>query len=644
MGIKSGYTTNIEGDRIYIAFLGENISDADDLDIISIILSMDGGGGEPAPVKYTTATVEVAADGLQHTDIFKDQYTIVGISNESTEEILFLGYVSPNNYDVQITGANDSFVIECVDFLGFSKFMPFNLENTGVGPGVVTIARLLDNSLALPHFYGADSISLVSGELSTRRYDLMTLLETYFMNDSTPMLLGKAETGRLSYEPNMMTIYEVLEMIAESLRMTWIQVGNAIYLHDYIQSKEIGVSKYRELTTGDMPAEVERGVVHEIDEDSFDGTGIKVSALPRYSLVSIERECEEEVSVMPDFFDTRYMYEVGNVIADGNWRIQQLESKLFPAPLVGLVGYMTIDNNVGTRWNKRWATAIRLGRGGGGYDPIFSYRCRIPARGIDSFLGFRLSWEVMFSDSGAIYPGYPKTIDNTVVVCSLKVGDKWLVQPSGDNLWLGGWSDTLSYFNVTTSGVNGWGNRAVIMGFSGYLDLSKSSFGLFSKGGPVEFTIHSSPNYDWTYMFLRNLQLKEVLTWDGMSQDAVIPKVQQIGSWAFMKEAPAVKLPIQINAPTAGKSFGLTINDINYYFPDDDAGIRYGSDGEMTMIERVEALTNFGDGLEYTIPLRDNNNKIKAYDVFTSPLWEGNKVIAGFEKDIVNSSINVTID
>lgn len=652
MGVKEGYVSNAEGDKITVIFESPYIVNAE-LDIEAVSIQMSAGGY--TPVKYACATIDIISNRSQDTDLLTKEEVRVTVYNENTGEFLFVGYVQPNNYNIQITGVNDSLTIECVDLLGFAKFLPYTLVNEK-GPRVVELRNAMLQATAIlsqrPQVYVADVILLknyvvgANEHRTTRRYDLLTVLETYFMTNGIPAILGANESGEVSYAPNMMSCYDVLAMIAESLRMSWVQVGGDIYLHDYLQVQKYGTSTYRSIDSITAPKEVERGVIHVLDEESFEGTTVDISATPRYSLVQLERECEEERKVLPELFDIAYMYKNGPKVGDGKMWAQRLVSRLCATHgTSSFIGYSPEDDDAtsGEYWNRRWSTVLRLG---GAWDnsALFSYRFQLPVEGGRN-VGFRLNWDVMFSDDEtALYPEKsPKEIEDAIVVCSLKVGGKWLEAPSSDNMFLGAWVNEPTYLTVHSKGETGWNNTAWLQAGYFIYDLTKTVFGVGNPGGVVEFTIHSAETRNWKVMYLKNINLNYILAWEGVEEDTLIPKTKQIGTWTALKETPVVKLPIQANVPTVGKTFGMNVLGVDYYNSEDSQGMRFGSE-EMSMIERIEALENFGDGLEYSIPLRDESNKIKAFDVFASPRWVGNKVVVGYDRDVINSSINVILD
>ena len=228
MGIKSMRFLNMEGDTIVVSFSGDNVAQGELIPAESpVILQMDGGGGEYKAVKYTTASISIVCDGLQHLDLYTAEPLAVKVLayNDTTDTTLFSGYVSPNTFNQTITGVNDTLTIECVDCLGIAKFVPYRRSISEEGFRLITLSELLlsmGTSLNVNKILLSDFISIKSGDeqRETSIYQALELSESYFFSSST--LPQTLPDGNSSFDPLAVTIYDILSAVAESFRATWV--------------------------------------------------------------------------------------------------------------------------------------------------------------------------------------------------------------------------------------------------------------------------------------------------------------------------------------------------------------------------------------------------------------------------------------
>lgn len=684
MGKYIGHTSNLEGDDILVTFESDSMPDDQELSVVSIAIQMDGGGGEYHPIKYTTASIGLLADGFELIELFRHRYVRVSVVNESTNDILFYGWVSPNNYNLALTGCNDVYAIECVDTLGFGQFEPYVVA--GYSPRVLTlgeIAARVSDIIGAKDCYMAASISLrrevgrnadeTVTYARTRRYDLMTLCETYFVG-KTPEVMPDG----LTYGPTSMSCYDVLSMIAESLRLTWIQVGDSIWLYDCLQAVEAGETEWFNVASNEFPDSVILvDTVHNITEDSFSAGESQISALPRYSLVSLERAPVEEMDCTPDLFDNKFLTREGNIeVYDSpnqsgmKIAVQELISGLYDlhSNTYGNARIIAVSGDYGTDWGYEPAwpfdDATTLLRIQAPMSPdavitgsLLARKLRYPVliQPRDSVC-FILEMEAKFSNNTeSLHPR--DLIDGRKnVYVSLKVGNMYY-NPS-----ISGWQkDFCALHLLTDAKKNDWVRVSILYFMTGDGSVYAPSFGVKSywdigarnrPAGEVEFGIHAGPAQGWNVMWVRTLRLRAVptLTVDNDTRRIARADTQYKGTWSFLNAAPTVSLPIQNDCTLAEKWWGAVIDGEDYYsglLSEDGAytlDIRSG-DKDRSMLDRIEALTNFGDGIEYVLPMNDEHNRIKVYDVFACPsLWSGYKVAVAIERDVLNSSINITLD
>ena len=679
MGKKIGYCKTLSDDQIKVTFSGDGVADGDII-LNGITLQMDGKGREYEAAKVTTATVTCTCDGLELLDLFTDSIAVsVRVENVTTGAVLFSGYVTPNTFNQALTGINDDIAIECVDALGAGKFVDYRKKNGENAPFcAMTIAEAVlyvADILGIKRVFLSNHISVQPrhGEFSTSSYEKLTIAEQYFYGDLTPKRVHIDGQDVISYAPEALTCYEVLEMIAASLYSTWVQVGENLYLHDYAGLRATGYNNYKEITASGTTNSIPRQAMIALTADSFDSGSTQISVLQRYTLFSVEHHQEEEVPLLPDIFSHelyRPTSSVHNVSDDED------VAELYRVLTGGLVQPVNQSNGFVTNYNiasiridrpdiakydktdywkyKRygddWANNFMIVEEStpSGYTLLSLYSQYIAAIPARFRWRLRLSIEIAFGDSGY----YPKGDSS---------GTKYLfIQLINNNLYYNEvtqlWSPTAHTIKLAFPADNKefrtlfyWANidnNAVAATY----DLAYPA-----EAGTIELRIVSGDNEGWSRAWVRKLQLllvDPVATLSAHELDP-LPEVEMRGSYGG-EELEAVSVPIEIVPTLAKKSFGTLIDGVEYCEGNNvnaplstrpAAELRYNVNGiRQTLLERIETLANSSDNYELSLPLNDEHNDINALQCIASSLWNGRKAVVAMEKDIINNNINITIN
>ena len=697
MGTRIASFSTIDGDAIEVRFAGNSVISGElTLSEQPVILSMEGGA-EYKGIKHTSATINCITDGIDLLDLFTSEplSVVVTITNTTTGERVFNGYTTPNNYNQSLSGYNDELSIECVDWLGVAKFVPYRLLNEGSGFQVLTLKDCLRRIVELLN-QNADvklcsNIRIVGGpdaSQTTNRYDLLTLNESYFFDSTTPDNIDST----LTYQSLAMSCYDVLNMIAESLRSTWVQIGDTIYLIDYILHHAMGRAPYSLISSSNgLGLTSYEGISIELTEELFDEGATQISALPRYSRFSLSRQQADSIDLLQDPFDEKYLSPLNGTYTD--YEINSLErvsallltSKLYDASYVdskrfaNFVGYVELKANslltsiydLTSVWGDKkntWNNVLRIVHASGAgtdYVKVFSRKSRFrTSTSARQCLFLSLEMEAAFSrDVSRLYPydliKKGKTSTAFHIFASISVGGKFF-QPIQNG---GYWTDDevifpLYFANGQDTEVE-WFNELVAANTL----LTPYSFESPPEG-IIEFSLYLGPGSslatDWYCCYIRKLALRLIPGWlvNWGAADNPVPEVESIGDWNYQWNYDEVSLPIEIREPLAEKWWGTQIEGVEYMDtqPGNTANPRYGTaiefiqddgvslpGGNYSMIERIAALANMGAGYELRIPIRDTNNTINSLTVFTSPLWSGYKVITAIEKDLANNTATVTI-
>ncbi|MBO7193723.1 MAG: hypothetical protein J6V47_05500 [Bacteroidaceae bacterium] len=683
MGKKIGYCRTLDDDQVKVTFSGDNVNDGE-IVLNGITLQMDGNGREYEAVKVTTATVTCTCDGLALLDLFTDSIAVsVKIENTTTGAVIFSGYVTPNTFSQSLSGINDDVAIECVDALGAGKFIYYRKKNGEDSPfcamTVVEAVLYIAGLLGIKRVYLGNHITVQPrhGEYSTTSYEKLTLAEQYFYADITPRRVHVDGQDVVTYAPEAMTCYEALEMIAASFYSTWVQIGENLYMHDYAGLRATGYNNFKEITSAGSTNAIPQQAMISLNADSFDEGATNISVLPRYTLFSVEHQQEEQIDLFPDMFRDELFQprEIEAYSPDDD--TVKLSMPLSGGLTVGSRGDIFYFNSwmaitevsrpdvakydksgywkykkYGSEWTNTLTLSYETVNTGDVMATLQSrYVTAVPAR---FRWRLRLSIEIAFGNS--FYGYYYPNIDTGT-------GYDLLIQLLNNGLYYNEvtqlWTPEPHYIKLTFP-ADGKEWRSLFYWANKDNDAVAATYNIayVENPGNIELRIVSKDGFNLlrpTRMWIRKLQLSIVdptATREAHETDP-LPEIEYRGSWGG-EELETVSLPIDIVPTLANKSFGTLIDGVEYCEGIDynnplatrpAAELRYNVNGvKQTLLERIETLANAPDNYELTIPLHDHHNEISALQCISSPLWNGNKAIVAIEKNILENSINVTIN
>lgn len=668
MGTKTARLTTLGGDTVRVDFTGSKVADGD-FTLCDIQMQMDGGS-EYDPVKYTTASVTCLVDGLKLLELYttKPLGVAVKITNETTQAVLFAGYVSPNTFNQSINGINDELTIECVDYLGIAKFVPFVRASQYTGFQSRTLADMVTSIAGMvgaKNVWLSDTLRIVSGDeqRTTDKYELLTLSESYFYESITPEVRG----GVATYDTLVKDCYSALSMIAESLRFTWVQSGEDLYLVDDIKLHADGWVRIKRVSGSSLISVVSKET--ELKEEMIARATSSISVTPRYSLFSLEQNAADSVSLCSNIFDEALFLPVGEQVRyqkgiyDDETLAHELKSLVsYTSEGAQFVGYVTFsspgealkDSYWGDKLYK-WKSALRIvATNSSAYTNAFRLRSEgticPPSR---NTVGLRLKISAAFSDEedDVLYPHKLKKSGDAHLFVKIKMGElcynefehAWkneehlidLIFKEEDNS--GEWRD-----KFTTTAMTVWPISEVLT--------------TTIPGGVVEIEIYTSSrdNLKWrtAYMQELSLDLIEAPVVRTINLRNPTPAVVYSGEYSFQREAETVKLPIEIGFPLADKFWGTCINGEDYLAKVSTTllsrytcSFRYlTEESAYDTLERVVRQLSKGDGTQIECALADaHNSEITPFNVYTCAAWEGAKAVVGFTKNIKDNWSKVVL-
>ena len=706
MGVRTMQFMTIDGDSITVTFSGDRVADGTLVPAAQpVVMQADGGGGEYIPVKYTTCTVTCLTDGLQLSDMISlDPMDVrVSVYNASANRYLFHGFLSPNVYNQPISGINDTLSIECVDWLGIAQFLPYRREGESfrtftIGEAVRRIVALISrDSLSVGIIGLADNVRIVSsdGSVSTAAYEHLEISEAYFFD--SPGLPDIEEDGALSYERQALSCYDILSMIAETFRSTFVQIGGDIILLDAITMQGDGVSRMRVLRGNDTVITQNYSKQLALTEDIVDATE-SVSVLRRAHSASVETPTGKAILLLPDLFSSSNLVRNGEMShtttsTAGNLITIHYE-QLLTSKIVDVVNYSANPDNGNTRsvalvavrdvdvpygtttpenvnlvtqWDDSsgWESYIRL------YVPdpakeiptqdgrLFTIKKEFRMPCVSSrHYSIRLRMSVGRSDRiDSLAPiELRKDVTNLIFGIVLQCGDKyydieqreWVTERVSNTISVHGkdkeWKDEMyNRFYL--------GNMLAENTINGTINVELYGSRLLT-GPDVPHAI-----------YIKDLQLELAPDALGSAACAYFPRpaTRTYGSFDFNDNTDAVKIPFSFGFPMGERPLGTIVDGVEYAtvldFVDYNkpydirGGIRFlpshnaSLDEAVEMPRRIYDAGNMGDRREMQIRVRDDKNSLSLATIVTCPqLWEGNKIVVAIEKNIADNSATITVN
>ena len=681
MGSIIGHAVTLTGQTIQVAFIADEFEDGALPPIVSISTQMDGGA-EYAPLKGTTASISFLTDGAELMGVLRADYPIrVSVDNAATQTTIFRGYIVPNSYNQSLIGVNDTVTVECVDCVGYAKYIPYRQHDEASGFKALRMDDLILRCLTL---IGVDTTSgheLVMIPDSVRVWrgaasmpiSNLWVAENYFFSSGYP----DEVTG--DYRPQAMMCEQVLAMIAESFRLTWVAVNSDVYLCDMLSSEV----NYTDLIRG---GSAHLPVIRDIVEESFASTVCNVSTLARVALTEVKHERAKAVRVQQDPFDTSTLHKDGDydvyydATVDAYNRVisvplrSSIYSTYMPTRLEDnprcysqFVAWRDNDSVVPEPGSPHFLDNYAWGDG--------SWEVALKLHDIDrqplrEFLRRKVQYvtPALGSPRGLVEnAARTLNIAAEVVVAQLPDGEKdsdgSKTEAMKARLWPqnaksidckmlcsvivnGLYYDRNSRSYVTQKvvfPVQVYANGTAQWDIYNIFDDEKDGIPL-PAAGQVQLVLYSNGEFasaGWDVAWLKKLELTVKSDTYALREDLLKPSVERTGSWDFNR-TQSLALPFDLYYNLTQKPLSVPLVGGTY---SGEFRLEYDIDGKgMTSCQYAHALSNKGDRLMWEMALRDEANALSPLDAFTcAQLWSGRKVVAGYARDIINNSITLTL-
>lgn len=649
MGIALGTPISLSGDTIYVKFLTD-AWEKRTLDVVSVTISMTGGV-EYTPVKYATASITLCCDGTELLPLCSN-VTEIEITNKTTGVLLFSGYTTQNTFTQPLM--SDTITIECVDRLGYAKFTPVPdlafIANSSIAGWVKGFAE----ALGIKGAYMSKKAILrrQSDKRETAKYYMMSFPGRYFLKDAMPDIIN----GKANYARQRMTVYEALEMIASSLRMTFHIFLGDLYLSEPLDNGDkaeyVNVSGTGGVTIEHLPL--------NLDAEDFGGTDNSVTTLPIYTYFSIMHDKLEERTVCLPVFDDKYLKPLNQ-----KHTYSKGDEAIVVYKMQSLVSAVDSDDYSGAEWIswkklKKDDESSDAQRGTEcAYDSTFTKAVRIW-----TINGLKKNLLVVPIVPGiSVSPGWGRglkikakitiTDDINLPFPDVEIDDAfpliWVRLRVGNSYYDGkAWTSEEVVFGMR---VRKDGTTYIAEYVSDHRDYIPYE-GLQADGlADVEIGIALN-DYgkvgEYRVGYLTELDVVEVLMPDVANTESLwhSPAREETGEYDASREYGEVTLPVDLYYMMSEKSFSTCIDGIDYSEGTSVVGaeLLFGPD-KLTMLQKVQATASPSDRLQFDLSVNDLGvlGTYLTQPVICSRLFDGNKRVAGYEKDILNNSAKITV-
>ena len=247
------------------------------------------------PVKYQSATIAIITPDYNF-DIYspKAQNTKVELTDESGA-IVWVGYVTPNLYDMGFVEEREEIEIECIDGLSTLQYIKYKTDKKQVVDFLYLFRKLLQACNCYQKFYVSNNIQLT-------KYGTDTILDKLYISEEN--FFDKKEDDETDDEVAW-TMQDVLEELCQFLGVSAVADGSSVYFLDYdaIKKGNNNYYEYQVQSTG-KPTLRTISFTKTITAKDYSESGATLSLDNVYNKVSIKADLYTFDTVIPDMFGT----------------------------------------------------------------------------------------------------------------------------------------------------------------------------------------------------------------------------------------------------------------------------------------------------------------------------------------------------
>lgn len=276
------------------------------------------------PIKYSSATIQYVSNGLEF-DLFSSKPidNVVRLY-DSSSNIIWQGYVTPNVYDNEFDFCYTTNEIECVDGLAVLEYINYST----IGGGAKKVVNVYDiikhclskTNLTYNNLYISNNVIIDNTQWS---YNGITFLvpDKSYLN-----ICYISETNFWDEDDEPMKCSEVLEEICKYYNLTMYAEGQDIYMIDYCAIKN-GINTYYKYNLNNNTCSlVSLSNTFNIGNSTNLIEETNISIGNTFNKVSVESDFYPIEKMIPDLFDEDVITQNGDLYY--NW-IDDKEGYMF---------------------------------------------------------------------------------------------------------------------------------------------------------------------------------------------------------------------------------------------------------------------------------------------------------------------------
>lgn len=255
------------------------------------------------PLRTGGATIGVLTDNII-SDLYTGSVTgnKVTVTNLSTNNVEWVGFVSPCMYDQAFDNELEEIQIECVDGIASLKDIPYwDGGNNNVEFFINIIFNCLKKVGCYRYLYVSDNVQMSSASGTEATLGKLRVSDSNFFDE--------ADSPDQTADDLAWSCHDVLYHIAQFMGMTMFAQGQDVYMVDYDAIKKGNNTYHRYSLEGSAvgsPTNVTLSYNYHIDGASHAENGTSVSLTDVYNKVTVVDEFRNFDNLFPTFGDENF--------------------------------------------------------------------------------------------------------------------------------------------------------------------------------------------------------------------------------------------------------------------------------------------------------------------------------------------------
>lgn len=293
------------------------------------------------PCKYSTITVRLIQDSLNFDFYNKTAQGNKIILKDSGNNILFIGYLTPNLYDMGFESDREVIELEGIDSLATLKY--YSYTPVKEKRGVISFLELIRNILKKCNSYN-------SFYISTNKYT----------DQSKPLIenLIISEQNFFDESDDAMKFNEVLEEVCKFLNVTCIADGDSVYFLDYDAIKNGINTYYKYSVDSGSSTTVTLNSNINIAESTYSENGTTISLDDVYNKVTVQDSLYSFDSAFPDYFDNKYLTNKTSIVGNEDFEAFEVREQEVEGQKYKIYSQYFVSNLTNEYWYNNGTSSI----------------------------------------------------------------------------------------------------------------------------------------------------------------------------------------------------------------------------------------------------------------------------------------------